>query len=472
MWSDGYVTDIEYTTHYFHHLAPGHLRFVLTLKGLVGAAVDDAFDHMELGCGQGLTTLVLAACYPKARFFANDFNPAHVQRARHIAREAGLDNVTFLETSFADLEAADLPAFDFIACHGIYSWVTTENQRAIVAFADRHLRAGGLFSVSHNVAPGWSPLAPLQWFIRTYAEGLHGSSERRFREALGVVEEMAGSGAGYFAMQPAVRAAIARIKRESARYAAHEYLNGAWHLLTQHDMATQLAPAKLTFAASADMVQLNERLVLPDAQRAALAKFEGQPLYETVKDFLRNAGFRRDIYIRGGLRLSGGAREAAIAALPLALLRPRAACTLEAVCPVGKVQLGAAHAAMLDALVEGPQTLATLAGGGDGTSLVRAVQAAIRLAVAGHVAPCSIGWNGGADPAAVAATARLNRVLLASAAVAEPAHVLASPVVGGGIGVPQNARRAVLGTGDPLPADEAAVVAAAYGPLLRQLAVA
>jgi SAM-dependent methyltransferase len=144
-WSEGYVSDIEYTFGFYRRMAPSHLRFLAAVTGYQ-LADEKGLNVAELGCGQGLGTLLLAASNPDGRFFGFDFNPVQIARARGIAAEAAIDNVTFRENSFAELAAApagDMPDFDLVVCHGVYSWITPENRAAIVTFLRRKLKPGG-----------------------------------------------------------------------------------------------------------------------------------------------------------------------------------------------------------------------------------------------------------------------------------------------------------------------------------------
>jgi tRNA G46 methylase TrmB len=116
--------------------------------------------YCELGCGYGLTTLVLAASNPQMSFVGVDFNPTHIVAATALVESARLCNVRFLEASFDELlesRFANLGEFDIIALHGIYSWVAPSVRRAIVKFADATLKTGGVLYVSYNAAPGWIP---------------------------------------------------------------------------------------------------------------------------------------------------------------------------------------------------------------------------------------------------------------------------------------------------------------------------
>jgi SAM-dependent methyltransferase len=48
----------------------------------------------------------------------------------------------------------DLPQFDSISLHGIWTWVSRDNQKLIVEFARRHLKPGGLLYIDYNCLPG------------------------------------------------------------------------------------------------------------------------------------------------------------------------------------------------------------------------------------------------------------------------------------------------------------------------------
>ena len=45
--------------------------------------------------------------------------------------------------------------FDYIVCHGVYSWVTAELRRAILRVTAERLSGNGAALVSYNVLPGW-----------------------------------------------------------------------------------------------------------------------------------------------------------------------------------------------------------------------------------------------------------------------------------------------------------------------------
>lgn len=56
--------------------------------------------------------------------------------------------------SILDVDS-NLGVFDYILCHGVYSWVPPEVQRKILEIGNQNLSPSGLMCVSYNVLPGW-----------------------------------------------------------------------------------------------------------------------------------------------------------------------------------------------------------------------------------------------------------------------------------------------------------------------------
>ena len=159
-WADGYVVDVGYTHGFYPELTPALLRFAALLGEVQAPDFDRPFTYYELGCGNGNSTTVLAAANPAGRFVGVDFNPAHIHNARKLAQQGGVENVEFLEKSFAGLAGMDLAEADCIALHGVWSWVGTENRRHITEFIRRRLKPGGIAYFSYNCLPGLSQVMP------------------------------------------------------------------------------------------------------------------------------------------------------------------------------------------------------------------------------------------------------------------------------------------------------------------------
>ena len=146
-WNEGYVVDVSYTEEAYRVLTPTWLSFIAAIHGQPPIDFGRTLSYLELGCGNGLTSCLVAASTPNVDVWACDFNPTHVERARSIASGSGLTNCAFEEASFEQL-AGDVSfgphEVDMIVLHGVYSWVGARNRQHIVDIIRQRLKPGGL----------------------------------------------------------------------------------------------------------------------------------------------------------------------------------------------------------------------------------------------------------------------------------------------------------------------------------------
>src|SRR5262249_39233751 len=175
----GYATDIPYLRDFKPPLAPAWLDHVALVAGVEPPARNSGFAWCDLGCGQGVTANILAATHPGGTFHAIDAMPAHIDHARRLAAEAAISNVSFHAVDFTAAADLDLPPFDYIVAHGVYSWVDAANQRALRQFFDRQLKAGANSYESYSGIPGWAHGSPFQRLARELTRRLAGTASRR-----------------------------------------------------------------------------------------------------------------------------------------------------------------------------------------------------------------------------------------------------------------------------------------------------
>ena len=134
-WTAGYVADIGYTYGYYTELNPLRVRLAFLNAGLVPPEVGSA---CELGFGQGMSANLHAAA-SVVQWSGTDFNPAQAAFAQELARVAESGAQLFDEAFDQFGARADLPEFDYIGLHGIWSWISDENRAVIVDFIRRKL---------------------------------------------------------------------------------------------------------------------------------------------------------------------------------------------------------------------------------------------------------------------------------------------------------------------------------------------
>ena len=134
--------------------APGQLAAVAWALGLDPPDVARA-RVLEIGCAAAGNLIPFAAMHPLARTVGIDLSQVHIDQGLRRVRALGLDNVELVHSDIAHLDPAAVGQFDFIICHGVYSWVPDEVQEAILAACGQLLSPAGVAYVGYNTYPGW-----------------------------------------------------------------------------------------------------------------------------------------------------------------------------------------------------------------------------------------------------------------------------------------------------------------------------
>jgi SAM-dependent methyltransferase len=251
LWSDsGYVTEIAYTRDYLRYQAPVTMAFAAACNGFTPPDFNAPFRYCDLGCGEAVTLLTLAASYPQGQFIGVDLNSAHIDNACALARQARVTNVTLLTTDFADPALRDHGPFDFIAAHGVYSWVSPEVQRAIHALVGETLTEGGLFYFCHYVRPGAARTETLFHLIQSLMIGLTGPLETRARAAVAKARALLDSEAPLFKAYPDLASDIEDLESRDPRYLVHEFCNRYFYPRYVAEISADLAEQALYPAGS------------------------------------------------------------------------------------------------------------------------------------------------------------------------------------------------------------------------------
>lgn len=435
-WTAGYASDVEYTAGFYDEQSPSHLNLVCVLNGYRPVSISESFTYFELGFGRGLTVNVLAAANPQGRFYAADFNPAHVVAASELAAEAGLPNLTVLEKSFAELatdEDANLPQFDFITLHGIYTWVTEENQKHIVNFIARYLKPGGIVYLGYNSMPGWSAVLPLQKLLVEYASAFPNQSNVQVDGAAAMVEAMEKAGARYLIANPTIRGRVDELKKGNRNYLVHEYMHKHWSPRYHADVARDLAVAKMDFVGAADLPLAYENLYLNNEQLNSINSMPDKVMRETMKDYFLNTSFRKDVFVKGARKLNPIKQNEYLAMVGAVLLKQKNAIELNFNLSIGEVKgRPELFNPVLDALEKKPQTIdeliATL--GLQQTEVGNLAQIFVLLSASGAV---RLYWA--CQQQSVSNAHAMNRAIAASSRYGDEYQVFASPVCGSGLTV-------------------------------------
>jgi hypothetical protein len=217
--ADGYVEDIPYTFGYHPELDPARMQAVLRRAGVEPPEVAAA---CELGYGQGMS-LAIHAVAGGAAWWGTDLIPSHAAHVRALV--AGTDaRLESAHQTFAVFCARDdLPQFDFIGLHGVWSWV-------------------------------WAPMLPLREMMVAYAAALPPELPRadRIEAALRDAQMRVLRDPLLLETCPGIEAELRAIRNKGVAYLAHEFFNRDWAPMPPAQVAAAMRSVGLSFAAQAD----------------------------------------------------------------------------------------------------------------------------------------------------------------------------------------------------------------------------
>jgi SAM-dependent methyltransferase len=434
-WTAGYVADIDYTHGYYTELNPHRIKLAFLNAGYAFPEVGAA---CELGFGQGMSANLHAAASTTS-WYGNDFNPAQAAFAQELAAASGA-SANLSDEAFADFcSRPDLPDFDFIGLHGIWSWISDTNRSTIVDFVRRKLKVGGVLYISYNTLPGWGPFAPMRHLLTQHAEtmGAKGSGVvRRIDDALAFADQFISTSPLYARVNSTVESRLSTIKTQNRNYLAHEYFNADWHPMYFADMAKWLAPAKLTFACSTHLLDHIDAINLTETQQKFLNGIADLQLRQTARDFVVNQQFRKDYWVKGVRSLPPLEQAEGLRSLRVLLTTPQADVPMKVTGAVGEGNLsesvyGPLLGSLNDYKIRSIGQVELLLKD-KGISFPQLIQAIVLLNGTGHI---QLAQDEAVIQKARKTTDKVNAHIEIKSRGAATLAFLASPVTGGGVAV-------------------------------------
>ena len=431
-WTSGYVADIGYTYGYYPELNPKRVKLAFLNAGLVAPEFGTA---CELGFGQGLSTNMHAAA-SVCSWYGTDFNPVQAGFAQELASASGADAHLFDE-GFAEFAQRDMPEFDYIGMHGIWSWISDENRAVIVDFIRKKLKVGGVLYVSYNTLPGWGTFAPMRHLMTEHAATIGAGGDgivSRINGALDFTEKLLATNPLFARANPLVNDKIKQLKEQNRQYLAHEYFNRDWHPMHFGTMAEWLAQAKLTFACSVDYFDYVEKINLTTEQQEFLEGIHDPIFKQTVRDFMVNQQFRKDYWVKGARLLTPLERDQGLRDQRLIMTAHRPDVSLKVTGALGEATLTEAiYNPVLDLMADHKvRTLAQIEQAVKDTDITFAQLTQAVLVLCGNGS-----FNAVQDDVAITKaqqhTDKLNTHLMLKARSGNDISYLASPVTGGGV---------------------------------------
>ncbi len=288
--------DVPYDSRPFPQSHPARSAAIAKLFGLTPPVLKNG-RILELGCAAGGNLIPMAAMFPDAQFLGVDLSVVQIEQGRERITELGLTNIELRHQSIADLSNTD-GLFDYIICHGVYSWVPASVRDAIMRVCRENLNDNGIAYISYNVFPGWRLRGALRDAILFHVEGEPDPRRKvaMARQMLAQLAEASDASTPYGQM---LRKEVASLREQQDHYIAHEYLELNNEPCYVADFIAKARSAKLEFLTEANFNFTIAETFGPQ-NGPLLRELSGNKLerMEQYIDFLSGRTFRQSLLVR------------------------------------------------------------------------------------------------------------------------------------------------------------------------------
>jgi hypothetical protein len=243
----GFAYDsVDYPSGVDAQLTPDHIRAVGLFHGW--DAPDPATASvLEIGCYDGLNLIAVAAVYPRARCVGFDLAARGIEQGRLIARAAGVDNVELRHDDILEFPRAG-EQFDYVVCHGVYSWVPQAVRDALPGLIAARLAPGGVAYLGYDALPGCGA----KYAIATYLQRLVGripEFDARLDATEQVIDTLARNHDATSQLKPQLEALRTMLRSLDRGYVFHDWLAPHYRPDWTREVAARSAAAGLRHVA-------------------------------------------------------------------------------------------------------------------------------------------------------------------------------------------------------------------------------
>lgn len=290
----------------FRQTHPDRLATIAQLFGLRSSPVDRC-RVLELGCASGGNLLPMAEQFPLSTFLGIDGSARQIDDGNRLLRQLPLSNIELRHQDILTF-TAEPGEFDYIICHGVYSWVPDHVQQRILDICKHYLASNGVAYVSYNTFPGWHMRGMIRDIMRYRAKSFD-TPEAQLSQARGLLTFLSSSiKSEDNAYGILLRTELAAIGRSDDSYLLHEHLEEINEPVYFHQFAEKIEQVGLQYLGEADygVMSLDN---FPEHVRAMLQSVSRNTVEtEQYMDFLRNRAFRQTLLCHRNLTLERSPR--------------------------------------------------------------------------------------------------------------------------------------------------------------------
>lgn len=281
--------EIPYEGYPFEYNRPENLKSIGTLFSSNPAPLETS-RILELGCSDGNNLFRFAETYPKSYTLGVDLSKVEIEHGQETLKNLKLKNVELKTMSLTELDES-YGKFDYIICHGVFSWVPGFVRDSILEVSKKLLNKNGLAFISYNTLPGWNMINTVRELMMYHSNNFTDVHDRiqQARASLNFLQESLDGHKTPHA--EFMEASAKQMAEREDHYLRHEYLadeNQAFYFNEFIEMAHEKG---LGYLGDTDI----QRMYIGNLPKKAIEKLgtiTDIVRTEQYMDFIRNTQFR------------------------------------------------------------------------------------------------------------------------------------------------------------------------------------
>lgn len=284
--------EVPYPNNPFPQSHPDRLATIAMLFGMSPQPVH-ACRVLELGCGRGGNLVPLAEQLPGSEFVGVELSLRQISEAREWVKRLGFQNVELKHMNLLEVDAG-LGKFDYIICHGVFSWVPRIVQDRILDICAENLASQGVAYVSYNTYPGWNMRGMIRDMMCYHSQHFD-EPQVRIDQARGLLDFLAQNTPDKDPYGMFLKSELASLRNQDDGYLYHEHLEDVNDPIYFYQFAERAESRGLAYLGETDMSAMYSGH-LPTSVRTTLQSVASNLIQmEQYTDFIRNRMFRQTL---------------------------------------------------------------------------------------------------------------------------------------------------------------------------------
>lgn len=289
---------IPYNSKAFMYATASRLESVATLLNL--ETIDSRKARiLELGCSFG-GNIISQAMYNEDSYYVGvDLSEVQINEGKKIIEKMQLKNIELYSMDFLNFDYEKFGKFDYVICHGVYSWVPDIVKDKILEIISNVLSDNGLAYVSFNAYPGWktqSLIRDIMLYSNKYYDSLD-NNEKINRSK--IILSMINDQKKLFEDNKNFEENVNNVLNKDNYYLIHEYLEEYNDPMYLHEFDDRLVEKNLKHLSS---VTLSDSFITnynKEVQKNIIQLSKDNHIVkEQCIDYMKNTLFKRSIICR------------------------------------------------------------------------------------------------------------------------------------------------------------------------------